>query len=90
MNMKNIIKYTLSFLAMSAMLLSCAKEDEHQPGEPEQDGCYGVYFPAQESKLTLDHWCILEPLHRISTIRILGRSTKSSTIRRTVCRHPSK
>lgn len=52
--MKNIIKYTLSFLAMSAMLLSCAKEDEHQPGEPEQDGCYGVYFPAQESKLTLD------------------------------------
>lgn len=54
MNMKNIIKYTLSFLAMSAMLLSCAKEDEHQPGEPEQDGCYGVYFPAQESKLTLD------------------------------------
>lgn len=39
---------------MSAMLLSCAKEDEHQPGEPEQDGCYGVYFPAQESKLTLD------------------------------------
>ena len=54
MNMKSIIKYTLSFLAMSAMLLSCAKEDEHQPGEPEQDGCYGVYFPAQESKLTLD------------------------------------
>lgn len=54
MNMKNIIKYSLSFLAMSAMMLSCAKEDEHQPGEPDVDGCYQVYFPAQESSLTLD------------------------------------
>ena len=52
--MKNIFKYTLSFLAMSALMLSCAKEDEHQPGEPEVDGCYGVYFPAQETDLILD------------------------------------
>lgn len=52
--MKNIFKYTLSFLAMSALMLSCAKEEEHQPGEPEVDGCYGVYFPAQETDLVLD------------------------------------
>lgn len=54
MNMKNIFKYTLSFLAMSALMLSCAKEEEHQSGEPEVDGCYGVYFPAQETDLVLD------------------------------------
>lgn len=52
--MKNIFKYTLSFLAMSALMLSCAKEEEHQPGEPEVDGCYGVYFPAQKTDLVLD------------------------------------
>lgn len=52
--MKNIFKYSLSFLALSAMMLSCAKEDEHQPGEPDLAGCYQVYFPAQESELTLD------------------------------------
>ncbi len=39
---------------MSAMMLSCAKEDEHQPGEADLDDCYKVYFPAQESDLILD------------------------------------
>ena len=39
---------------MSALMLSCAKEEEHQPGEPEVDGCYGVYFPAQKTDLVLD------------------------------------
>lgn len=52
--MKNIFNYSLSFLALSAMMLSCAKEDEHQPGEPDLEGCYEVYFPAQESALILD------------------------------------
>lgn len=39
---------------MSAMMLSCAKEEEHQPGEADVDGCYKVYFPAQKSDLILD------------------------------------
>ncbi len=34
--------------------VSCVEKEPHQPGEPEVDGCYGVYFPAQESNLNLD------------------------------------
>lgn len=28
---------------------SCLSEKAHKPGEPEVEGCYGVYFPAQEA-----------------------------------------
>ena len=29
---------------------SCDNEEEYKPGEPDVDGCYGVYFPSQEIK----------------------------------------
>lgn len=47
--MKNIAKY---FLILSAVAVSfaCQKEVEtFQPGGPEVEGCYGVYFPSQEA-----------------------------------------
>jgi len=32
------------------MVLSCAQVEEvHQPGEPDLENCYGVYFPTQEA-----------------------------------------
>lgn len=31
-------------------LASCDNEEEYKPGEPDVDGCYGVYFPSQEIK----------------------------------------
>ncbi len=45
----------MAFAAISFASVSCVQEEElHQKGEPDADGCYGVYFPAQESALTLD------------------------------------
>lgn len=31
-------------------LASCDNEEAYKPGEPDVDGCYGVYFPSQEIK----------------------------------------
>ncbi len=31
------------------MALSCAPEEVFNPGEPDLDGCYGVYFPTQDA-----------------------------------------
>ena len=31
------------------MALSCAPEEVFNPGEPDLEGCYGVYFPTQEA-----------------------------------------
>lgn len=33
---------------------SCEKPTKHQPGEPDVEGCYGVYFPSQKTSITLD------------------------------------
>ena len=51
--MKNIYKYILAFGAMAAAV-SCMPETPYEPGEAEVDGCYGVYFPAQETDLVRD------------------------------------
>ncbi|MCM1502260.1 MAG: hypothetical protein NC115_06290 [Bacteroidales bacterium] len=47
--MKNI-RYILSAAAM-ALLAACAQvnEPEYVKGQPDLEGCYGVYFPAQEN-----------------------------------------
>ncbi len=44
----------MAFAALSFAAVSCVEEEVHKPGEADADGCYGVYFPAQESALTLD------------------------------------
>lgn len=41
-------------IAAAAIALSSCKEEEFTPGDPDVDGCYGVYFPEQETDLTLD------------------------------------
>lgn len=33
---------------------ACESEEEHKPGEPDVDGCYGVYFPSQQVKSSFD------------------------------------
>lgn len=52
--MKKLFRYALLFAAVAGMSASCAKEQIHEAGEPEEEGCYGVYFPAQDLDLTLD------------------------------------
>ncbi len=52
--MKKTFKYLLALAALSFAAAACVKETVHEAGEPEVDGCYGVYFPAQDSDLTLD------------------------------------
>lgn len=47
--MKNIFKI-FSLAAIGLAALACTPEElAHQPGEPEVDGCYSVFFPAQEA-----------------------------------------
>lgn len=44
-----------SLAALSLVTVSCAPEETYTPGEKDVEGCYGVYFPAQEmAGATLD------------------------------------
>ncbi len=52
--MKKTFKYLLALAALSIAAGSCVKETVHEAGEPDVDGCYGVYFPAQDSELIID------------------------------------
>lgn len=45
--MKRFFKYILAFAAVSFAANACVEEEPFQPGESEEAGCYGVYFPAQ-------------------------------------------
>ena len=52
--MKSVMKrFRYFFLALAAISLaavSCQEEETpFQPGEPEESGCYGVYFPTQDA-----------------------------------------
>lgn len=47
--MKNIFKYILAAAAVSLAATACVEEEIHAPGEADLDGCYGVYFPAQDA-----------------------------------------
>lgn len=40
--------------AMSLFTAACVQETPYEKGEPDADGCYGVYFPAQESAFVVD------------------------------------
>ncbi len=52
--MKTRIFVLGTLLAIAAISLSSCVNEEFTPGDPEVDGCYGVYFPEQETALTLD------------------------------------
>ena len=53
--MKKIFKTLFCLAAVSTALVSCNESYEpYEWGEQDVDGCYGVYFPAQKSELTLD------------------------------------
>ena len=53
--MKNIFKTLLCLAAVSTALVSCGEKYEpYEWGEDDAAGCYGVYFPTQDSDLTLD------------------------------------
>lgn len=45
--MKNISKFIL--LAAASFAASCSVSEPYAPGEADADGCYGVYFPVQET-----------------------------------------
>ena len=40
--------------AMSLFTVACVEETPYEKGAPDADGCYGVYFPAQESAFVVD------------------------------------
>lgn len=40
--------------AVSLFTVACVEEVPYEPGQPDADGCYGVYFPTQESAFVVD------------------------------------
>jgi len=47
--MKNIAKYLFAISAAALAFAACEKETEVKPGEPDVEGCYGVFFPSQDA-----------------------------------------
>ena len=47
--MKKINKYIFTLAALALASTACVKEAEYEKGPQEVEGCYGVYFPAQEA-----------------------------------------
>ena len=54
--MNKLFKNILYLSSLTLALASCQSEEKVAPGEQDVDGCFGVYFPAQEDAvdLTLD------------------------------------
>ena len=54
--MNKLFKNILYLSSLTLALASCQSEEKVAPGEQDVDGCFGVYFPAQEetTDLTLD------------------------------------
>lgn len=51
------------FLSSLTLVLAACQEEKVEPGEKDLDGCYGVYFPAQEKAVKL----VLDPAEPTST-----------------------
>lgn len=51
------------FLSSLTLVLAACQEEKVEPGEKDLDGCYGVYFPAQEKAVKL----VLDPADPTST-----------------------
>lgn len=49
--MKNLSKFIYGLLTFAFVAVSCNKvglEENYTPGEPDVEGCYGIFFPAQD------------------------------------------
>lgn len=51
------------FLSSLTLVLAACQEEKVEPGEKDLDGCYGVYFPAQDKAVKL----VLDPADPTST-----------------------
>lgn len=51
------------FLSSLTLVLAACQEEKVEPGEKDLDGCYGVYFPAQDNAVKL----VLDPAEPTST-----------------------
>ena len=47
--MKKFINILLAAAVTALAVVSCQKEEQIKPGTPDPEGCYGVYFPIQET-----------------------------------------
>ena len=47
--MKKFINILLAAAVTALAVVSCQKEEQIKPGTPDPEGCYGVYFPVQET-----------------------------------------
>ena len=52
--MKKLSKYIFTLAALALASTACVKEEEYQKGQSDLEGCYGVYFPVQETKFVVD------------------------------------
>ena len=52
--MKKFSKYIFTLAALALASTACVKEAEYEKGAADLEGCYGVYFPAQETKFVVD------------------------------------
>lgn len=74
------MKKFFSILSVAALALltvaSCQKKEEaHVPGQPDVDGCYGVYFPVQEAT----GYHIYDPTQELTaTFTVARKNTKGA------------
>lgn len=53
--MKNPVRFTYLMTAAAFVLAAaCTQVEEYQPGDPDVEGCYGVFFPEQEASESLE------------------------------------
>lgn len=52
--MKKFSKYIFTLAALALATTACLKEEEYQKGAADLEGCYGVYFPTQETAYVVD------------------------------------
>ena len=52
--MKKLSKYIFTLAALALASTACVKEEEYQKGQSDLEGCYGVYFPVQETQFVVD------------------------------------
>ena len=68
--MKKYINILFAVAAAALTVLSCSpKEEPYAPGEPEEPGCYGVYFPPQEASGSHVYSPVQEPVIEIKVAR---------------------
>lgn len=53
--MKNPVRFTYLMTAAALVLVAaCVQVEEYQPGDPDAEGCYGIFFPEQEASGSLE------------------------------------